>query len=149
MEPRKLVTQTVPRRVVFALLIVLPILGILIGSIGNLGGGGSTTTVNTTVKPAEIGLKPGKTASVAVLINNPNDYGVRVGSIEASESKPAEGCPGGVLTSDELSNPSGYIKPNDVNAFPVTVTLKDNAADGCLKQPLTLPLTAELVSARG
>ncbi len=145
----ELASRTVSRRVVFALIIALPIAGILIGSIGNLGGGGSTTTVNATVMPAEIGLKPGKTASVSVLINNTNDYGVRVASIEASESQPADGCPGGVLTSEELSDPSGYIKPNDVNAFPVTVTLKDNAADGCLKQTLTLPLTVELVSRKG
>lgn len=149
MEPRKLTTKTVSRRVVFALIIALPIAGFLIGNIGNIGGGGSTETVNATVTPAEIGLKPGKAGSVAVLIDNPNDYGVRVASIEASESQPADGCPGGVLTSEELNDPSGYIKPNDVNAFPVTVTLKDNAPDACLKQALTLPLTAELVSHKG
>lgn len=149
MEPRKLLTQTVPRRIVFALIIALPLVGFLIGSIGNIGGGGSTETVNTTVTPAEIGLEPGKAASVSVLITNPNDYGVRVASVEASESQAADGCPGGVLTSEELSNPSGYIRPNDVNAFPVTVTLRDNAPDGCLKQALTLPLTAELVSHKG
>lgn len=145
----KLVNRTVSLRVVIGLLIALPILGFLIGNIGNIGGGGSTEKVNATVTPAEIGLKPGKAGSVSVLITNPNDYGVRVASIEASESQPADGCPGGVLISEELSNPSGYIEPNDVNAFPVTVTLKDDAADGCLKQALTLPLTAELVSRKG
>ena len=147
-EARKFLGTAVPRNVVLILVIVLPALGFLIGSIGSLGGGTSTTEVKTTVTPNDIGLKPGKTGSVSVLVRNPNDHGVRVASIAASQSEAAGGCSAGALTSEELSNPAGYIGPDGVNGYPVTVTLKDNVSDDCLKQALTLPLTVELASAR-
>ena len=135
-------------RVVFALVIALPIVGFLIGSIGTLGGGGSTTNASATVTPQAIGLKPGGTGSVAVLVQNPGGDGVRVSKIGASQSQAVNGCPAGSLTSDEVSNPTGYIAPKDVNSFPINVTLKGNAPQGCLKQELTLPLSVEFESAR-
>lgn len=147
-ETRNTLRRPVPRNVVFALVIALPIVGFLVGSIGTFGEGGSTTSVSTTVTPQDIGLKPGQTASVTALVENPGDDGARVTSIGASQSDAAKDCPAGSLTSEEASNPAGYLPPNGVNAYPVTVTLKDNAAPGCLKQRLTLPLTVELASAR-
>lgn len=155
MEIRKVVHRDVPLPAVLILLVVLPILGFLIGNIGNFGGGGSTTSVDTTVTPAHIGLEPGESDSVTVVVGNPNDYGVRVASIGASRSEAVEGCPEGVLTSAEVTNPIGYIGPSESeedparNGFQVPVTLAENAPEGCLQQELVLPLTVELASARG
>ena len=147
-ETRNILRRTVPRRVVFALVIALPMVGFLLGSIGTLGGDGSTTTVKATVTPQAIGLKPGSTGSVTILVKNPGGDGARVSNIGAGQSDAVKDCAAGSLTSEELSNPAGYIPPNDVNAYAITVTLKDNAPQGCLKQELTLPLTVELASAR-
>lgn len=147
-ETRTILRRTVPRRTVFVLVIALPIVGFLIGSIGTLGSGGSTTSVTATVTPQGIGLKPGQTGSVTVLVKNPGEDGARVASIGAGQSDAAKDCPAGSLTSEEISNPAGFVPANDVNAYAVTVTLKDSAPQGCLKQALTLPLTVELESAR-
>lgn len=140
--------MSVPRKLVFGLVIVLPLAGFLIGSIGTLGNAESTTTVNTAITPEDIGLKPGMSASVSVLVENPTDEGVRVASIAPSESQAAQGCAAGALTSEELGNPAGYIPPDEVNAYPVTVTLKDNVADRCVNQALPLTLSVKLASAR-
>ena len=148
-QTRGVLRRAVPRRLVFALVIVLPIVGFLIGSIGALGGGGTTTSATTSVTPDDIGLRPGKSGSVAVLVENPTDEGMRVVTIAASQSQATPGCPAGVLTSEETNDPIGYLGPNGLNAFPVTVTLKDNVPQECLKASLTLPLTVELESARG
>lgn len=148
-ETRNIFRRVVSRRVVYALVIALPIAGFLIGSIGTLGSGGSTLSVDTTVTPQAIGLKPGNSGSVSVLVKNPGEDGVRVSDIGASQSDAAKDCPAGSLTSDEVSNPTGYIPPNGVDSYPVTVTLKDNAPQGCLKQALSVPLTIELKTARG
>ncbi|MGH8571715.1 MAG: hypothetical protein ACREX8_03950 [Gammaproteobacteria bacterium] len=147
MEIRKLLDRTVSLPVVLILIVVLIIVAFLLGNIGNLGGGDSTISVKATVTPADIGLEPGESRSVTIVVRNPNDYGVRVGSIGASSSEAADGCPAGVLTSTEVSNPIGYIRPETINAYPVPVTLADNAPDRCLEQALALPLTVELASA--
>lgn len=147
-ETRNILRRPVSRRVVYGLVIALPIVGFLVGSIGTFGNGGSTTSVDAVLTPKDIGLKPGSTGSVSVLVKNPGEDGVRVSDIGASQSNAAQNCPAGALTSEELGDPTGYIPPDGINSYPVTVTLKDNAPQGCLNQALTLPLTVELKTAR-
>ncbi|HEU0086257.1 MAG TPA: hypothetical protein VFQ77_01150 [Pseudonocardiaceae bacterium] len=143
METRKLRGLAVPPRVVLILLIVLPIVGFLIGNLG--GSGGNTTgSVNATVTPQKIGLAPGQSRPFTIVVTNPNDYGVRVASISAGSSQAAGDCPAGVLTSEEVSNPTGYIQPHGLNAYAVTLNLAGNADHRCLRQSLTVPLTVKL-----
>ncbi|MGH3942221.1 MAG: hypothetical protein ACRDTG_27100 [Pseudonocardiaceae bacterium] len=147
MEIRTFLARPVSRRVIMALIIVLPIVGLLIGFIGTYGGGGSTIGVTPTVTPNAIGLAPGESRAFTVLVRNPEDYGVRVTSIRAGSSEAVEGvCPAGVLTSAEVDDPTGFIRADDVNGFPITVSLADNVDDRCLGQAISLPLTVKLQS---
>lgn len=147
MEIRKFFGRPVPQRVILTLIIVLPIVGLLIGYLGNYGGGGSTIKVNPTVAPKAIGLSPGQSRPFTVVVRNPEDYGVRVASISAGRSEAVEGvCPAGVLTSAEVNDPTGFISPGGVNGFAITVSLPDDVDDRCLSQAIDLPLTVELQS---
>lgn len=148
METRKILGFDVPVPFIVLGVLVLGGVGYLIASIG--GGGGSTTTsVDATLTPRAIGLAPGQTQQLSVIIKNPSDEGMGVSSISAGSSQAAGGCSAGAVTSEEVSNPTGYIAPNGVNAFSITVKGADNLDDRCLGQSLTIPLTAELVSAGG
>lgn len=144
METRKIFGLTIPLWAALALIAVLPLVGFLIGSIGGFRGG-TTTTVTASVTPQDIGLAPGQTRTMSVVVKNPKDYGVRVASISEGSSEAVEdGCPEGTVTSEPVSDPLGYIRPDGVNAYVITVTMVDNADERCLTQTLTLPLTVEL-----
>ena len=148
MSVRNVLNRTVPLPVILALVIVLPLVGFLV--VRYIGGGGTTTiSVNATVIPERVvgGLSPGGTGMVTVLVRNPNDDGARVRSISAGSSEGNEGCPAGLITSEPVENPAGYIAPKGVNAYPITLTMGANADDRCQSQTFTLPLTVELSSA--
>ncbi|HEY6424489.1 MAG TPA: hypothetical protein VIY28_14820, partial [Pseudonocardiaceae bacterium] len=96
------------------------------------------------------GIPPGTTKTLALVINNPNDYGVRVASIGAGSSNPTQyGCPAGAVTSAPVDDPSGYIRPGGFHGYEVFVTMDANAEDKCKGQSFTLPLAVTLVSAAG
>lgn len=137
-----------------ALIIVLGIVGAgyLIGSMGGGGGTGETISVDYTVTPDREpgGLPPGTTKTLALVINNTNDYGVRVASVSAGNSNPtAGGCPAGTVTAAPLDGPAGYIRPGGFQGYDVFVTMDANADDRCKGQSFTLPLTVTLVSSAG
>lgn len=147
MKTREFFTQPVPKRVTLILIITLPILGLLIGFLGAYGGGASTVEVNPAVTPKAIGLSAGQSRSFTVVVRNPEDHGVRVTSISAGRSEAVEGvCPAGVLTSAEVSDPTGFIRAGDVNGFAITVSLAGNVDDRCLDQAINLPVTVKLQS---
>lgn len=147
MQTREILSRPVSKRVTLALIVVLPILGLLIGYFGNYGGGGSTLPVNSAVTPKAVGLSPGQSRPFTVVVRNPEDYGVRVASISAGRSEAVEGvCPASVLTSADVNNPSGFIGPGGVNGFPITVSMAANADDRCLDQVINLPLVVKLQS---
>ncbi|MGH3931890.1 MAG: hypothetical protein ACRDTF_18165 [Pseudonocardiaceae bacterium] len=147
MEARKFFTQPVPQRVTLILIITLPILGLLIGFLGTYGGGTSTIEINSAITPKAIGLVPGQSRPFTVVVRNPEDYGVQVASISAGRSEAVEGvCPAGVLTSAEVNDPPGFIRPEGVNGFAITVSLAGNVDDRCLDQAINLPLTVRLQS---
>lgn len=148
METRKILGFDVPVPFIVLGVLVLAGVGYLIAGIG--GGGGSTTTsVDATVTPRAIGLASGQTRQLTVIIKNPADAGMAVSSISAGSSRAAGGCSAGAVTSEEVNNPTGFIAPNGINAFSITVKGADNLDDRCLSQSLTIPLTAELVSSGG
>lgn len=148
METRKVLGFNVPLPAVLGGIVVLVVVGFLIGGIGG-GGDTTTTSADTTLTPKAIGLAPGQTQQLSVVIKNPNNEGMAVASISAGSSRAAGSCPAGAVTSAEVSHPTGYIAPNGVNAFLITVKGADNLDDRCLGTSLTLPLTADLYSARG
>ena len=148
METRKILGLDVPVPFIVLGVLVLAGVGYLIASIGG-GGGGRTTAVDATVTPRAIGLAPGQTRQLTVVIKNPTGEGVGVSSISAGSSQAAGGCSAGAVTSDEVTNPTGFIAPNGVNAFSITVKGADSLNDHCLDQSLTIALTAELVSSGG
>lgn len=128
--------------------LVLPILGYLFGMIGT---GQESTTVETELVagPERPGgaLEPGVTGQFAVLIENPNDYGVQVTSIsEGASNATAGGCPAGAATSEAIDGPPGYIGPTGVRSYQVNVALAPDAGDRCADESFTLPLEVELVS---
>jgi hypothetical protein len=136
-----------------ALLVALGLTGVgfLIGTLGG-GGSGATTSVELTVTPdnGTRSLAPGVTKTLPLYINNPSDQGVRVASISAgtSNATPA-GCPAGSVTTVPIDGPAGFIKPQGVHAYDVSVTMAANADTKCKNQAFTVPLTATLVSAAG
>lgn len=147
METRKFLTKPVSRRVTLILIITLPVLGLLIGFLGAYGGGTSTIEVDSAVTPKAIGLSAGQSRAFTVVVRNPGDYGVRVASISAGRSEAVEGvCPAGVLTSAEVSDPTGFVRAGDVNGFAIIVSLADNVDDRCLDQAINLPVTVKLQS---
>ncbi len=145
---------TVRNRNVFdglAMLIALGLVGVGF-LIGNMGGAetGSTTSAELTITPEDQvrPLTPGKTRTFPLYINNPNDYGVRVGSIsEGSSSATASGCPAGTITSAPVEGPTGFIRPTGIRTYDVSVTMAGDAGDTCTGQSFTLPLTITLESA--
>lgn len=148
MQVRKVLNRTVPLPVILILVVVLPLVGFLI--VRFVGGGGSSTTaVNATVIPDRVvgGLAPGGTGTVSVLVSNPNDHGVRVASISAGSSEASGDCPAGLITSQSVENPTGYIAPNGVFAYGIPLTMAANVDERCRSQSLTLPLTVEFSSA--
>lgn len=143
METRNFFGLQVPPWAALTLIVVLPVVGFLIGSIGGYRGG-TTITVNATVTPQDIGLNPGETRPVAVVVPNPKKYGLRVSSIAPSRSEAVEGsCPEGLLTSEQINAPSGYLAPEGSNAYTIPVTMAQNASEQCQGQAFTLPLTVE------
>ncbi|MPZ65839.1 MAG: hypothetical protein GEU83_10110 [Pseudonocardiaceae bacterium] len=129
--------------------VVLPILGYLFGMIGT-GQERTTVPVELVVSPERAGgaLEPGVTGQFAVLVENPNDYGVQVSSISAGASKATPGgCPAGAVTSEAVDGPPGYIGPTSVHSYQVNAKIAAEAGDGCEDESFTLPLEAELVSA--
>ncbi|MGH3978871.1 MAG: hypothetical protein ACRDRZ_07705 [Pseudonocardiaceae bacterium] len=120
------------------------LVGVTIG-----GGSSATTTANLTItSEAAGGLEPGARGTFNVLINNPEDDGVRVTSISAGRSNPtAGGCPAGTVTSAPVTDPAGYIGPSGLRAYPLTVTMAADPGKSCQGQSFTLPLTVELESA--
>lgn len=139
----------IPLKVALIGVLVLPIVGFLFGMIGS---GSSTTTVpaDLVISPQNASgtLQPGETNQFSVLVKNANDYGVQVSSISAGTSKATTGgCPAGVVTSEAVSGPPGYIRPTGVRAYLVSATMAATAGDECKGKSFTLPLTTELVSA--
>lgn len=147
MEVRKLLTRQVPMPVIVGLVIVLPIVGYFIGGLGDHPAA-TTIPVKATVTPGSTPLFPGESRTFTALVNNDNDFGVRVASISqgSSEATPS-GCPAGVITSAPLANPAGYIPPNAELGYKLTMTVAANLDDRCQGQEFTLPLTVELKSA--
>jgi hypothetical protein len=136
-----------------ALIIVLGIAGAgyFIGSLGGDGAGGPIT-VDFIVTPDREpgGLPPGTTKTLPLVINNTDDYGVRVHSISAGNSNATpKGCPAGSVSSAPVDGPAGYIRPGGFRAYEVFVTMDANSDDRCKGQTFTLPLTVTLVSAAG
>lgn len=136
-----------------ALVVILGIAGAgyFIGSLGG-GGTGGPISVDYTVTPDREpgGLPPGTTKTLALVINNPNDYGVRVDSISAGNSnQTAAGCPAGTVYSAPVDGPVGYLRPGGSRGYDVFVTMDANADERCKGQSFTLPLTVTLVSAAG
>lgn len=149
MEVRKLINRTVPLRVTLVLIIVLPIVGFLLAYLG--GGGGSTTeSIKATVNPGVItDGSSGASRMVTVVISNPHDYGVRVASISESRSDATDaGCPEGFLTTESITNPTGYIKPHGVRTYQLPVTVGNDPEQRCQGGLFTLPLTVDFESAR-
>lgn len=147
MEVRKLLNRTVPMPVILGLVLVLPIVGYFIGGLGDHPDG-ETISVKATFKPGSTDLAPGENRRFTALINNENDYGVRVASISegSSEATPG-GCPAGAISSAPVANPAGYVRPNSELAYKLTVTVAANLDNRCQGQEFTLPLTVELRSA--
>ncbi len=131
-----------------AAIVVLPIVGFLFGMIGT-GTDRTTVPVELVVSPERAGgaLQPGVTGQFAVLVENPNDYGVQVSSISAGASTATPGgCPAGAVISEAVDGPPGYIGPTSVRSYQVNAKVTDAAGDECEDESVTLPLEAELVS---
>lgn len=122
--------------------------GFLIGTIGG-GETGTTTTAELTIVPNDEvrPLPSGQTKTFPLYIRNPADYGVRVGSIGAGSSPETEGCAAGIITSAPVDGPTGFIRPEGIRTYDVSVTMAPNVDDTCTGKSFTLPLTVTLESA--
>lgn len=147
-EQRRILGLTIPQAALLAIALG-PLIGFGIGIIGT-GNESTTTSLDLVIDRQDASvLEPGTTDRFPVLVQNPMDEGVQVISISAGASEAtAGGCPAGTLTSAPLTGPPGYISPEGVRTYAVSVTMAGDAGQRCQGQSFTLPLTVELATAQ-